>query len=126
VPDVLVGGQLALSLALLVAAALFVRAGAAAAIADPGYTLRDGLLVQTDLDMIGATRADGLRIYGDLVDRLRALPGVRAATVASVVPFGDYRDGRMVRARLDPDLRDLHSGGSRLSRDAGTEAAGGP
>jgi len=98
VPDLLVGGQLALSLALLVAAALFVRAGAAAAIADPGYTLRDGLLVQTDLDMIGATPSDGLRIYGDLVDRLRAQPGVRAATVASVVPFGDYRDGRMVRA----------------------------
>jgi predicted permease len=97
IPDLLVSGQLALSLALLVAAALFVRAGAAAAIADPGYALRDGLLVQTDLDMIGATRADGLRIYGDLVDRLRAVPGVRAASVASVVPFGDFRDGRMVR-----------------------------
>jgi hypothetical protein len=97
-PILMVSGQIALSLALLVAAALFVRAGAAAAIADPGYTLRDGLLVQTDLDMIGATRADGLRIYGDLVDRLRALPGVRAATVASVVPFGDFRDGRMVRS----------------------------
>jgi len=98
VPDLMVSGQIALSLALLVAAALFVRAGAAAAIADPGYALRDGLLVQTDLDMIGATRADGLRIYGDLVDRLRALPGVRAASVASVVPFGDFRDGRMVRS----------------------------
>jgi len=98
VPDLLVGGQIALSLALLVAAALFVRAGAAAAIADPGYALRDGLLVQTDLDMIGASPADGLRLYGDLVDRLRAVPGVRAATVASVVPFGDFRDGRMVRS----------------------------
>jgi predicted permease len=97
-PDLMVSGQIALSLALLVAAALFVRAGAAAAIADPGYALRDGLLVQTDLDMIGATRGDGLRIYGDLVDRLRAVPGVRAASVASVVPFGDFRDGRMVRS----------------------------
>jgi predicted permease len=97
VPDLLVGGQIALSLALLVAAALFVRAGAAAAIADPGYALRDGLLVQTDLDMIGASPSDGLRTYGEVVDRLRALPGVRAATVASIIPFGDMRDGRMVR-----------------------------
>jgi putative ABC transport system permease protein len=93
---VLVGAQVALSLALLVAAALFVRAGAAAAIADPGYTLRDGLLVQTDLDMIGASPSEGRRTYGELVDRLRALPGVRAATVASIVPFGDMRDGRLI------------------------------
>jgi predicted permease len=97
IPSLLVGGQIALSLALLVAAALFVRAGAVATAADPGYALRDGLLVQTDMDMIGASPAEGLRIYGDLVDRLRALPGVRAATMASVVPFGDFRDGRMVR-----------------------------
>ena len=97
VPDLLVGAQVALSLALLVAAALFVRAGAAAAVADPGYTLRDGLLVETDMEMIGASPSDGLRLYGDLVDRLRALPGIRAATLASVVPFGSYRDGRMIR-----------------------------
>jgi putative ABC transport system permease protein len=97
VPDLLVGAQVALSLALLVAAALFIRAGAAAAIADPGYALQDGLLVETDMDMIGASESDGLRIYGDLVDRLRALPGVHAATLASIVPFGSYRDGRMIR-----------------------------
>jgi predicted permease len=97
IPDLLVGTQIALSLALLVAAGLFVRAGAAAAIADPGYSLRDGLLVQTDMDMIGATPAEGLRLYGDLVDRVRALPGLRAATVASMVPFGSYRDGRLIR-----------------------------
>jgi predicted permease len=97
VPDLLVGAQVALSLALLVAAGLFVRAGAAAAIADPGYALQDGLLVETDMDMIGASPSDGLRIYSELVDRLRALPGIRAATLASVVPFGSYRDGRIVR-----------------------------
>ena len=96
VPDLLVGVQIALSLALLVGGALFVRAGAAAAIADPGYALRDGLLVETDMDMIGASQAEGLRLYGEIVDRLRALPGIRAATVASIVPFGTARDGRIV------------------------------
>src|SRR6185436_18766305 len=55
VPDLLVSGQIALSLALLVAAALFVRAGAAAAIADPGYTLRDGRMVRGDSNLIFAT-----------------------------------------------------------------------
>jgi predicted permease len=96
IPDLLVGGQIALSLALLVAAALFVRAGVAAAVADPGYTLKDGLLVQTDLDMIDASPSDGLRTYGALVDRLRALPGVHAATLASIVPFGEVREGRLI------------------------------
>jgi predicted permease len=97
IPNLLVGAQVALSLALLVAAGLFLRAGTAAATADPGYTLQDGLLVQTDLDMIGASRHEGFRLYGHLLDRVRSLPGVRAATLASIVPFGSYRDGRLVR-----------------------------
>jgi hypothetical protein len=88
--------EIALSLALLVAAGHFLRAGTAAA-ADPGYALQDGLLAETDLDMIGASAPDGLRPHGALVDRLRALPGVRAATLASIVPFGSARDGRTIR-----------------------------
>jgi len=96
VPNLLVGGQIALSLALLVSAGLFLRAGAAAAVADPGYTLENGLLVETDLDAISASPADGLRTYGALVDRLRALPGVHAATLASIVPFGEIREGRLI------------------------------
>jgi predicted permease len=98
VPDLLVGAQVALSLAMLVGTALFVRAGAAAAVVDPGYTLEDGLLVETDMEMIGASPSEGLRLYSGLVDRLRAQPGVRAATLASIVPFGSYRDGRLVRS----------------------------
>jgi len=64
--------------------------------ADPGYTLENGLLVESDLDAISASPADGLRTYGALVDRLRALPGVHAATLASIVPFGEIREGRLI------------------------------
>jgi predicted permease len=95
VPDVLVGAQIALSLALLVAAALFTRAGVAASNADPGYSLDDGLLVHTDLDIIRVSPEEGRRLYGRLADRLRNLPGVQAASLASIVPFGSYRDGRL-------------------------------
>ena len=35
--------------------------------------------------------------YARFLDRLRALPDVRAASAASIVPFGPARDGRLVR-----------------------------
>jgi hypothetical protein len=46
--------------------------------------------------MIGVSPSEGLRTYAALIDRLRALPGVHAATLASIVPFGEAREGRLI------------------------------
>jgi len=97
-PAFLVGTQVALSLALLVAAGAFVRAGANAASADPGFALEGGVLAEIDARLARLGEAQGRLAYRNVLERVRALPGVRAASAASIVPFGTSRDTRGVRS----------------------------
>lgn len=92
----LIVGQVALSLALLTAGGLFLRGAMAASHADPGFAFERGLLLETDPSLAGYDAERGRVVYLDLVDRLRALPGVDAASVASLVPFGAFSEGRRV------------------------------
>jgi predicted permease len=96
-PSVLVSTQVALSLALLVAAGVFTRAGVHAASSEPGFALRGGLVAEMDTRLIGFSPAEGRAAYAAVLDRVRALPEVRDASLASIVPFGNSRDGRLVR-----------------------------
>lgn len=94
---VLVIGQLAVSLALVVAGGLFVRGALNIAGTDPGFSLDRQLIVGVDPGMAGYDEAKGRATYRAMLDRLRALPGVDHASVASTVPFGDMTEGRDVR-----------------------------
>jgi predicted permease len=96
-PGVLVGTQVALSLALLISAGAFVRAGANAATREPGFPLAGGLLAAVDARLAGFDEAQGRAAYAAVLEGLRALPGVRAASAASIVPLGPSRDARLVR-----------------------------
>lgn len=100
VRNVLVVGQLALCLTLLVSAGLFVRGAAEAANMDLGFDARDGILVGVDPGLIGYSELESRRTMGRLMERLRMLPGVEAASFGSIVPFGDEHDGRPVQ-RVD-------------------------
>jgi predicted permease len=86
--NLLVVGQLALSLALLTTGGLFVRGALAAAEADPGFRVARQLVIEVDPALGGDGAAEGRRTYRAVLDRLRALPGVDAASLASTVPFG--------------------------------------
>jgi predicted permease len=98
-PHVLVGVQVGLSLALLIAAGLFVRAGASAAASDAGFPLEGGLVIETDAILGRLDEARGRAAYGEVLGRLRQMPGVRAASAASIVPLGASRDTRRIRYR---------------------------
>lgn len=95
---VLVGGQVALSLALIAAAGVFARAGFIAASSDPGFRLEGGVLAEVDTTIAGLDEAGTRTAYARVLDRLRSLPDVGAASAASIVPFGNVRDARLVRA----------------------------
>jgi predicted permease len=97
VPTLLVGGQIALSLALLLAAGMFVRAGVTAATSDPGFPLEGGLMAGVDVGIAGLDETRGRAAYAAVLDSLRALPNVQTASVASMVPFGPTRIDRQVR-----------------------------
>ena len=104
VPQLLMIGQLAISLALLTTGALFARAAATAGASDPGFSPERRVLATVDAGVSGYDEARGRALYRSLLDRLRALPGVEAATLASIVPFGDVTEDRYVE-RPDADGR---------------------
>ena len=97
IPGLLSASQVALSLALLAGAGVFVRASAHAARSDPGFPLEGGVLAEVDPGIAGMNEAESRSAYGRVLDLLRALPDVRAASAASIVPFGLTRDVRRVR-----------------------------
>jgi predicted permease len=86
--DALVVAEVSLSLALLVAAGLCVRSVHVARQLDPGFSPRGVLLTSLDLFPAGYTPQTGRAFYRQLLDRLSALPGVEAATLARRVPLG--------------------------------------
>jgi predicted permease len=84
----LVVGQVALSLALAACAFLFARGLQRAATIDPGFDPADIQLARLDLSLAGYRGERGAAFARELVERARALPGVRAASVAAMVPLG--------------------------------------
>ncbi len=95
--NLLVAGQIALSLALLAACGLFVRAGIAADRAEPGYRFDRQLLLRVDAATAGLDEASGRQAYRQLIATIRSTPGVESASMASLVAFGNDSFGRRVR-----------------------------
>ena len=91
--NLLLAGQMALSLALLVAGALFVRGALKAAEATPGFALDRGLLVEVDAGLAALTAEESAAAHRRMVARLRTVPGVEAVSMASLVPFGSLSEG---------------------------------
>ena len=96
--NVLVTAQMALSLALLVASALFVRAALLGAEADPGFALDRTVHAEVDPALAGFDEVRGRDVQRRLLERMRSLPGVEAASIASVIPFGNTSMTRAVQA----------------------------
>jgi len=85
----LVISQVALSLVSLVCAGLFIRSLEASRNADVGFTGADHvLLVSTDLHLAGVPDSQRVAVADRLLDRLRAVPGVEAASLAMLTPLG--------------------------------------
>jgi len=115
---VLVVSQIALSMALLTAAGLFVRGAINASQAEPGFSLEGSLLVSLDPSLAGVEEAQARAFYGRVLERVRTLPGVQAASLASVVPFGDFTEGRRLRR-----VGDEPQGGGPASPDSGASVS---
>jgi predicted permease len=80
--------QAALSVFTLVTAGLFVKNFYLSAQASPGFRTENVLLMSFDPSMIGYSQAQTEAFYRQIQDRVRALPGVREATLGSHVPLG--------------------------------------
>ena len=100
--NLLVVGQIALSLALLTAAGLFMRGAVKAAVADPGFPLDGGVIANVDAGMAGYDETSGRGALRSVLQRVRNTPGVHSASFASLVPFGDYNESRVVQKAGTP------------------------
>jgi predicted permease len=86
--NALVCVQLALSVVLLVASGLFVRGFTAARNMNPGFRLDHTLLVTFNASLIRYDEAKSRVFYKALIERVREMPGVTDATLATSYPFG--------------------------------------
>jgi predicted permease len=87
--NVLVVSQVAISTILLVGAGLFLRSLGNAQSIDPGFQLRKGVVVQVAPGLGGAYKeAEARALYQRILERVRALPGVRSAAMSETLPLG--------------------------------------
>jgi predicted permease len=97
--------QIAFSLALITAAALFIRGAGKAASVDTGLKPGASYVLEVDASLAGYEPARAQELYRNLNERLAALPGVEHASISSVVPFGMFELSRKVqRAGVYPAL----------------------
>jgi predicted permease len=99
----LVVAQIAFSLALLTAAALFIRGAGKAASVETGLTPGASFLLETDASLAGYDQKRSQDLYRSLEERLASLPGVEHVSASATVPFGMISLNRNVqRAGLQP------------------------
>src|SRR5882724_3767314 len=104
----LVVAQIAFSLALLTAAALFIRGANKAASVDTGLKPGASFLLEVDASLAGYEPKRAQELYRHLNEKLAALPGVEHASISSIVPFGMFELTRKVQRaglRLAPDAK---------------------
>jgi predicted permease len=77
--------QVALSLVLLVGAGLFLRSLQNAYAVELGYGVDRTILTDLNLDVRGYSQEAGQRIYSEVMDRIRRIPGVADVGAARVV-----------------------------------------
>lgn len=97
--------QVALSLLLLTTGGLFLMSAISAATADPGFALDGGVLAEVDPGLAGYDETRGRQLQLALVDRLRAVPGVEAASIGSSFPFNGFGDSRLVAPASGADAQ---------------------
>jgi len=87
--EALVAGQVGLSLVLLVAASLFLGTLRKLLTTDPGFSKQNVLLVSAALGQASSPPSLRPQLTADILDRLRALPGVVSASASFRAPITD-------------------------------------
>lgn len=84
---ILVTGQAAVSLVLLISAGLFLRSLGNAHAVDLGFDPDNMALLSIDLETQGYNSEKGNAFYREIVERLRAVPGVERVDMARSIPL---------------------------------------
>jgi predicted permease len=110
---VLVIGQVAVSLVLLIGAGLLVRGLQQAQSTELGFDQKNLLVLSMDLTTQGYDEARAATLYAQLSERLKALPALRSVSLVQVPPFSGTRETTV----------DIEGRGSSLSVGANVVSA---
>lgn len=94
--NALVIGQVAMSMILLIATGMLLDGFRHTLVVDPGFRIDHLLTMQFDTSMVRYTPQQSHDFYRSLLDKARAVPGVRAVTLASTIPMSPGQDVRNV------------------------------
>ncbi len=105
----LVVAQVAGSVMLLIMAGLFSRSLGMAQKVNLGFDPSHVANFSFDPRVISYGEDKGLQFSKQLIERVRALPGVESASIASTVPFGYYSDAEepLVEGYAPPDKKEI-------------------
>jgi macrolide transport system ATP-binding/permease protein len=92
--NVLVVAQMSLSLVLLLCAGLVLRGLQRAQQIDPGFNPRNAVEVSFDLGMQQYDRERGREFQRQILERVRSLPGLQAATLTARAPLASNQLGK--------------------------------
>ena len=102
----LVMAQIALSLMLLFSAGLFFRGALKAGGLDLGFDPAGGLVAELDYSLGQTPETESKRAMFAAVDRVRAMPGVQSAALASFLPYGNISNQtRVIPASAAPSAK---------------------
>jgi predicted permease len=85
--NILVGGQVALSMVLLVVAGMLLDATRKSLALNPGFRTDHLMMMEFDTALVRYTEVQTRDFYRNLRDRAGALPGVRSVTMTTSIPF---------------------------------------
>jgi predicted permease len=104
--QLLMGGQVALALVLLVASGLMIRSFQNLRAFDPGFRVASALTFRIGLpERAYPTRAAAVAAHGAIIDRLAAIPGVTAVSASTGLPLADacFGNSVLIEGRDNPD-----------------------
>ena len=110
----LIVGQLALSLLLLVAAGLFLRALQRGNRIDPGFDAAGVSIASLNTESWGYDSTTGRAFYRELRGRLEAVPGVTAVSFSNVIPLAAQNSSAYITADNAAGATPGDAGGSRV------------
>jgi putative ABC transport system permease protein len=93
--------QLALALTLLTAGGLLLRSFSSLLATSPGFSPEGVAAVQVFARLADRTPGERAAVFQQIIDGMRALPQVREAGAASVIPFLDTTGGSSVAVAID-------------------------
>jgi predicted permease len=103
--SVLVVAQIAISLVVLIAAGLVVRTLQQLQTMNPGFDPRNALTMSFDLGLQGYDEEHGQQFYKQLMERVKALPGVKSATISDYIPLSLNYNSRNIFVEGQPAER---------------------